>query len=138
MNYSEFDAAGSFLSNPGFACLLGVVGANKPLYDIWGNTVNVASRMESLGQVGNIQCPAETAQYLGKANIKTTFRDVIFVKGKGNMHTYFVDLTGDFCKANQPFSVNPVPSLITVKVPERVRFRHENICVSTNQSFGRG
>ena len=113
MNYSEFDAAGSFLSNPGFACLLGVVGANKPLYDIWGNTVNVASRMESLGQVGNIQCPAETAQYLGKANIKTTFRDVIFVKGKGNMHTYFVDLTGEFCKADQPFSVNPVPSLIT-------------------------
>ena len=76
--------------------IAGVVGANKPLYDIWGNTVNVASRMECLGHMGKIQCPAETAQYLGKANIRCTFRDVIFVKGKGNMHTYFVDLTGTF------------------------------------------
>ena len=33
----------------------GVVGAQKPQYDIWGNTVNVASRMESTGQLGKIQ-----------------------------------------------------------------------------------
>lgn len=33
----------------------GVIGAHKPLYDIWGNTVNVASRMDSTGMPGKIQ-----------------------------------------------------------------------------------
>ncbi len=33
----------------------GVIGAGKPLYDIWGNTVNVASRMDSTGESGKIQ-----------------------------------------------------------------------------------
>ena len=33
----------------------GVVGGSKPQYDIWGNTVNVASRMESTGEMGKIQ-----------------------------------------------------------------------------------
>lgn len=37
------------------AVLAGVIGARKPHFDIWGNTVNVASRMESTGVMGNIQ-----------------------------------------------------------------------------------
>jgi adenylate cyclase 7 len=37
----------------------GVIGARKPQYDIWGNTVNVASRMESTGTLGKIQVRTE-------------------------------------------------------------------------------
>ena len=35
--------------------MAGIIGAQKPQYDIWGNTVNVASRMESTGQMNRIQ-----------------------------------------------------------------------------------
>lgn len=38
--------------------IAGVIGARKPQYDIWGNTVNVASRMESTGELGKIQVSA--------------------------------------------------------------------------------
>ena len=41
--------------------IAGVIGARKPQYDIWGNTVNVASRMESTGELGKIQVrPAQS------------------------------------------------------------------------------
>lgn len=39
----------------------GVIGARKPVYDIWGNTVNEASRMDSTGTMGRIQVPKDTA-----------------------------------------------------------------------------
>jgi hypothetical protein len=39
----------------------GVIGARKPVYDIWGNTVNEASRMDSTGTMGQIQVPKETS-----------------------------------------------------------------------------
>lgn len=40
----------------------GVIGARKPVYDIWGNTVNEASRMDSTGDMGRIQVPKDTAK----------------------------------------------------------------------------
>lgn len=43
--------------------IAGVVGAQKPQYDIWGNTVNVASRMDSCGIMGKIQV-CKLLQYL--------------------------------------------------------------------------
>lgn len=42
----------------------GVIGARKPVYDIWGNTVNVASRMDSTGEIWKIQVPDYTANLL--------------------------------------------------------------------------
>lgn len=44
----------------------GVIGASKPVFDIWGDTVNTASRMNSTGEVWKIQVPDYTAQLLQK------------------------------------------------------------------------
>ncbi|TRY75805.1 hypothetical protein TCAL_07001 [Tigriopus californicus] len=75
--------------------IAGVVGAQKPLYDIWGNTVNVASRMDYTGMADKIQVPEDMARVLKQQNVSCTFRDEISVKGKGQMRVYFVDLDDD-------------------------------------------
>ncbi|XP_014225754.1 adenylate cyclase type 8-like isoform X1 [Trichogramma pretiosum] len=68
----------------------GVIGARKPVFDIWGNTVNLASRMDSTGVMGKIQVPADIAAYLDTRGYRTEKRGPIEVKGKGTMETYFV------------------------------------------------
>ncbi|XP_043914251.1 adenylate cyclase type 2-like isoform X2 [Protopterus annectens] len=70
--------------------IAGVIGAHKPQYDIWGNTVNVASRMDSTGVLGKIQVTEETAIILQKLGYTCTNRGIIKVKGKGELSTYFV------------------------------------------------
>ncbi len=72
--------------------IAGVVGAQKPLYDIWSDTVNVASRMDSRGVAGKIQVPEATSVMLRNSNVSSTLRGVIEVKGKPDMRTHFVDL----------------------------------------------
>ncbi|KAK6629112.1 hypothetical protein RUM43_002929 [Polyplax serrata] len=74
----------------------GVVGSQKPLYDIWGNAVNVASRMDSTGQPNKIQVTTSTAVILQQEGVPCTFRGPIHVKGKGILDTYFVDLTDNW------------------------------------------
>ncbi|XP_070283221.1 adenylate cyclase type 4 isoform X2 [Myotis yumanensis] len=69
----------------------GVIGAQKPQYDIWGNTVNVASRMESTGVLGKIQVTEETARALQSLGYTCYSRGVIKVKGKGQLCTYFLN-----------------------------------------------
>lgn len=73
----------------------GVIGASKPQYDIWGNTVNVASRMESTAEANKIQITEEVYQILNDFNQDTEFkftcRGSINVKGKGYMTTYYLD-----------------------------------------------
>ncbi|KAJ3593616.1 hypothetical protein NHX12_005950 [Muraenolepis orangiensis] len=76
--------------------IAGVIGARKPQYDIWGNTVNVASRMESTGEQGKIQVTEETSAMLQKLGYSCECRGLINVKGKGELKTFFV--CTDMCK----------------------------------------
>jgi adenylate cyclase len=69
----------------------GVIGTHKFIYDVWGDTVNTASRMESHSLPGRIQLSAATRAALGDG-VRLERRGVIEVKGKGMMETYF--LTG--------------------------------------------
>ncbi|KAF5898104.1 adenylate cyclase type 2-like, partial [Clarias magur] len=62
--------------------IAGVIGAQKPQYDIWGNTVNVASRMESTGVLGKIQVTEETSRILQTLGYMCSCRGIINVKGK--------------------------------------------------------
>ncbi|XP_029142229.1 adenylate cyclase type 2 [Protobothrops mucrosquamatus] len=70
--------------------IAGVIGAQKPQYDIWGNTVNVASRMDSTGILDKIQVTEETSNILQTLGYICTCRGIINVKGKGELQTYFV------------------------------------------------
>lgn len=69
----------------------GVIGTKKFIYDLWGDTVNTASRMESHGAPGKIQVTEMTYQLL-RDHYTLTAREPIYIKGKGLMQTYF--LTG--------------------------------------------
>ncbi|XP_042175457.1 adenylate cyclase type 2 isoform X1 [Oncorhynchus tshawytscha] len=70
--------------------IAGVIGAQKPQYDIWGNSVNVASRMESTGVLGKIQVTEETSRILLTLGYMCSCRGIINVKGKGELKTFFV------------------------------------------------
>ncbi|KAF8571918.1 hypothetical protein P879_00741 [Paragonimus westermani] len=67
----------------------GVIGTTKLLYDIWGDTVNVASRMYSTGQKGRIQVTEAVAKRL-ESRYVFEYRGDVFVKGKGDMKTYLL------------------------------------------------
>jgi class 3 adenylate cyclase len=67
----------------------GVIGTSKFSYDLWGDTVNTASRMESDGVAGHIQVTARTFQCL-RDGYRFQRRGPIPVKGKGEMVTYFL------------------------------------------------
>jgi len=67
----------------------GVIGRRKFIYDLWGDTVNTASRMEAHGEPGRVQVTEDIAQRLG-SSFQLEPRGSIEVKGKGPMTTYFV------------------------------------------------
>ena len=67
----------------------GVIGTQKFAYDLWGDTVNTASRMESNGKVGFIQISEETKALLDGA-FAIERRGTVSMKGKGELMTYFV------------------------------------------------
>lgn len=71
----------------------GIVGIKKFQYDIWGDTVNIASRVESSGEVGKVNISLSTYEKI-KSKPKFTFleREMIDVKGKGELKMFFVEL----------------------------------------------
>ena len=78
--------------------IAGVVGQKKFSYDIWGDTVNTASRMESSGKIGKINISASTYQLI-KEFFDCEFRGKMPVKYKGDIAMYFVDgIKPDLCE----------------------------------------
>jgi Adenylate cyclase, family 3 (some proteins contain HAMP domain) len=69
--------------------IAGVIGVKKFIYDLWGDAVNVASRMESSGLPGKIQVTEATYQRLKNSYVFEK-RGQIEVKGRGEMTTYWL------------------------------------------------
>jgi len=77
----------------GFHCgpvTAGVIGTERLLYDIWGDTVNVASRMDSTGMSGIMQTTEEVTKILGD-KYKFSYRGSVNIKGKDSMNTYLLN-----------------------------------------------
>jgi class 3 adenylate cyclase len=68
----------------------GVVGIKKYQYDIWGDTVNLAARMESSGEPGKVNVSGETYELI-KDKFSCTYRGKVKAKNKGEVDMYFVD-----------------------------------------------
>ncbi|TAG88843.1 MAG: adenylate/guanylate cyclase domain-containing protein [Bacteroidetes bacterium] len=78
--------------------IAGVIGKKKFAYDIWGDTVNTASRMESSGEVGKVNISENTYQIV-KNYFECEHRGKISAKGKGEVDMYFVNrLKPEFAK----------------------------------------
>jgi class 3 adenylate cyclase len=74
--------------------IAGVVGVKKFAYDIWGDTVNIASRMESSGEAGRINISGSTYD-LVKQRFNCSHRGKISAKNKGEIDMYFVERTNE-------------------------------------------
>ena len=67
----------------------GVVGKRKYAFDVWGDTVNVASRMESAGEAGRVNVSAYTYDLI-RTEFECEYRGKVDAKGKGQIDMYFV------------------------------------------------
>jgi class 3 adenylate cyclase len=77
----------------------GIVGVKKFQYDIWGDTVNTASRMESHGEIGQVNISQPTFEQLeNDPDFKFKSRGKIQTKGKGEIEMYFVEKSNAYIK----------------------------------------
>ena len=67
----------------------GIVGTTKFTYDIWGDTVNTASRMENSGEPGKVNISGTTYEFI-KDHFACTYRGKVTAKSKGEVDMYFV------------------------------------------------
>ena len=74
--------------------IAGVIGKKKFAYDIWGDTVNLAARMESSGEIDKVNISGYTYELI-KDHFECTYRGKIQAKNKGEVDMYFVDLPID-------------------------------------------
>ena len=73
----------------------GIVGVKKFQYDVWGDTVNTANRMESCGEVGKVNISRATYELLkDHPGFSFEYRGKIAAKGKGEVEMWFVGLKG--------------------------------------------
>nr|XP_046263740.1 adenylate cyclase type 9 isoform X2 [Scatophagus argus] len=73
----------------------GVIGTTKLLYDIWGDTVNIASRMDSTGVECRVQVSEESHAVLSAMGLEFDYRGTVNVKGKGQMRTFLYPRSGE-------------------------------------------
>lgn len=78
----------------------GVIGLRKFTYDLWGDAVNIASRMESTGETGRVHVSENTARLL-PTNFELEERGMVDVKGVGSMLTYFVKSCPSYPQAKE-------------------------------------
>lgn len=88
----------------------GIIGTNKFAYDLWGDTVNTASRMESCGEPNRIQVTEATYRLL-REEFKFESRGKIFVKGKDLMATYFLSGLDYSSRRNTDISLRSLTGL---------------------------
>lgn len=67
-----------------------MIGANKPQYDIWGETVNIAYHMDSTGLAGLTQVTENVAHVIRDTHYNFKCRGMVKIKGKGDTMTYLV------------------------------------------------
>ncbi|XP_064814575.1 adenylate cyclase type 9-like [Oncorhynchus masou masou] len=88
----------------------GVIGTTKLLYDIWGDTVNIASRMDTTGVECRVQVSEESYCALSAMDYNFDYRGTVNVKGKGQMKTFLFPKSAD--------SGTPVPQYLLSVSPE--------------------
>ncbi|XP_067438677.1 adenylate cyclase type 9 isoform X1 [Thunnus thynnus] len=91
----------------------GVIGTTKLLYDIWGDTVNIASRMDSTGVECRVQVSEESHAVLSAMGLEFDYRGTVNVKGKGQMRTFLYPKSGEsICQDRAELSVGVGPSTV--------------------------
>ena len=91
----------------------GVIGRKRFLYDLWGDAVNTASRMESHGTSDRIQITRATYELLADEFV-CEYRGTVPVKGKGEVETWYLVARRD--PANEPNEARPLPRAVAGQV----------------------
>jgi PAS domain S-box-containing protein len=102
--------------NTGGPLTAGVLGTSKPLFDILGDPINIAARLQSSGPAGEIQISEETYELLrGCTDLRVRLRGEVMLKGKGLRRTYLVERCQELieCRAVVGFHSNKSGQLLS-------------------------